>query len=69
MDDFDAIINQAKRIVGTSRAIASDVYPNGATLRCLGCGKTESASKEQVARYFSTGWPKHCHATMGAERI
>lgn len=66
MDDFDAIINQAKRIVGTSRKIAADVYPNGAMLRCAKCGHTERATTEQTARYFSTGWPTHCNATMGA---
>lgn len=65
--DFDAIIGQAKRIVGTSRSIAADVYPNGATLRCAKCGHSWDASREMTARYFSTGWPQHCGATMGAE--
>lgn len=34
MDDSDAIIGQAKRIVGTSRNLAQTVYPNGARGGC-----------------------------------
>lgn len=66
MDDFDMLIGQAKKIVGTSRSIAADVYPNGATLKCSRCGAERRASKADCARYFSTGWPTHCGMTMSA---
>jgi hypothetical protein len=69
MDDFDAIINQARHIVGTSRRIADDVYPNGARMQCATCGRTWDATTEQAARFLSTGWPTHCGATMTAEQI
>lgn len=68
MEDFDAIINQAKRIVGTSKAIASDVFPNGAILGCTKCRFTQRATSEDCARYLSTGWPTHCGATMSADQ-
>jgi hypothetical protein len=67
MDDFDAIIGQAKRIVGASRNLAADTFPNGAVLGCKKCRFTQRATREQCARYFSTGWPTHCGATMTAD--
>jgi len=67
-DDFDAIINQAKRIVGASTRIANDVFPKGPVLTCSKCGATQDATASQCARYLSTGWPEHCGRTMGASR-
>jgi hypothetical protein len=69
IDDFDSIIGQAKKIVGVSRSMASAAFPNGATLTCAQCGKTQRATTEDCARYLSIGWPKHCSATMGAEAM
>lgn len=68
-DMFDQIIGEAKRIVGTSRSIASDVWPKGATLQCYRCGHRTNATTEQCARYLSTGWPTHCGVTMTANNV
>lgn len=67
MDEFDAIISQAKRIVGVHRSIASDVFPHGVVLRCGRCGYSARHGRDDAARFLSTGWPKHCGATMSAD--
>ena len=67
MDDFDAIINQAKRIVGVSTTMANAAYPNGVILSCIRCGHTRRDTTHDAARYLSTGWPKHCGQTMSTK--
>lgn len=67
LDEFDAIIAHAKRIVGASTRIAADAFPNGVELTCVTCGHSTSANAGQTARYLSTGWPTHCGATMRAD--
>jgi hypothetical protein len=68
-DMFDQIIGEARRIVGASTAIASDVFPKGATLTCARCGHEQAATTSQCARYLTTGWPEHCGYTMKATRV
>lgn len=65
-DMFDRILSDAKRIVGTSRAMASAAFPSGAMLTCATCGYAKRASSEDCARYLSVGWPTHHGQTMTA---
>jgi hypothetical protein len=67
-DMFDEIINRAKRIVNTSTAIASEMFPHGAVLHCIRCAHTECVGQGRCARYLSVGWPEHCGQTMMADR-
>ncbi len=44
--------------------IASDVWPNGACLKCCKCRKQTKASMGECATYLRKGWPKCCGYTM-----
>jgi hypothetical protein len=51
------------------RDIASDVWPNGAILKCVVCTHTERITSAQAASCLRNGWPSHCDRTMACDSI
>jgi hypothetical protein len=47
--------------------IATDVWPQGAILRCT-CGHSERITSAEAGEYLRRGWPKHCGLTMVCEK-
>lgn len=68
-DMFGDVIGIARTIVSTSRIIALDAFPNGATLICHTCRRTYRVSTNDCARHLSIGWPVCCGSTMTAVRV
>ena len=61
----DVMINEILANVKNLHAnIASDVWPNGATLYCHSCGSSESITPEQCGQFLALGWPFCCDKTM-----
>lgn len=47
--------------------IAADVWPNGATVTCSECGRTETLSTGECGYCLGHGWPTCCGLTMTME--
>lgn len=47
------------------RAVANDVWPNGAVMECKVCGRKQYLTTEECGRaLFGGGWPECCGQTM-----
>ena len=68
LDDFDAILGEARRIVSVSANLAVGAFPHGATLSCR-CGHKHDISTARCARFLTFGWPTHCGETMTATAL
>jgi hypothetical protein len=42
------------------RDTAKRIWPGGTVLRCTRCGRTQTASIGELAKYLAGGWPQ-CH--------
>jgi hypothetical protein len=60
-------VNLAK-LATIHRDIASDVWPNGAILKCTVCSRTEQITSAQAANFLRRGWPSHCDRTMQCDK-
>jgi hypothetical protein len=57
------------QLANIHRSIASDVWPNGAVLKCVVCSHTEEITSAQAASCLRTGWPSHCDRTMACDSV
>jgi len=48
--------------------IATDVWPDGAILKCMACTHTERITSTQAAGFLRRGWPSHCDRTMQCDK-
>jgi hypothetical protein len=59
------------KLAGIQESIASDVWPNGAILRCTHplCAHQRFVPSDECGSYLQNGWPKHCDRTMSCEKV
>ncbi|MEM7113073.1 MAG: hypothetical protein AAF614_11620 [Chloroflexota bacterium] len=46
------------------KGIATDVFPDGVSLRCTRCQREIAATNDDVANYLRQGWPRCCGYAM-----
>ncbi len=67
--ECDMILSEiCRRIHGLHISVAEDVWPDGAILICVICGKEKKIDIDECAHYLALGWPKCCSRTMIAKQ-
>lgn len=63
-------MNPAKlaKLANIHRDIATDIWPNGAVLKCVVCSHTRTIMSQQAGSCLRSGWPSHCDRTMACDK-
>jgi hypothetical protein len=64
----DGWLHMVAKLSNIQRDIATDVWPNGAALKCGKCGWSQEINTMQAGYYLKTGWPRHCDRTMACHQ-